>query len=226
MNARVNSAANSMEVDLQSRTESPGIRVEGGFHKPTPMVRILGRHLFEAVSCKATWMLQRRLHERRLAKMNPADRKAHIVRIATEIANKLEARLIAFGPCYHPDQLQPSRLWDSLRRRAKDRKFLSVFGRTLQSPHNPILNKTEVVIVYLWACSFRFQPGEVVQFHALSDERQRQIVSGIVGREISLDGYRKTRRRIGKGKSSNCVSLSDERARQIIAGFVRGMASR
>jgi hypothetical protein len=213
--------ASARRTTLHSLTLTPGIRIKGGFHKPTPIVRALGPHLFRALSCKATWMLQRRLRGTRFIKMSPSEREAHVLKIATEIANKVEARMIASGPCYHPEQLQALRLWDTLKRRAHDRSFLEIFGRTLQSAPNPILNKTEIVIVYLWACRFRFSGGEVVQFRRLSDERQRQIVSGIVGKKISLDGYRKARRRIGKGKAYNCVSLSDERARQIISGFLK-----
>jgi hypothetical protein len=166
-------------------------------------------------------MLQRRLRATRFAKMNPNERAVRVQKIATEIANKLEARMIASGPCYHPQRLQATRLWDTLKRRAQDRTFLKTFGRTLQSPPNPILNKTEIVIVYLWTCCFRFSPGETVEFRRLSDERQREIVSAIVGKRISLDGYRKARRRIGKSKAYNCVSLSDGRARQIISRFLK-----
>ncbi len=212
--------ANGRHAALDSPPVTPGIRITGGFHKPTPIVRTLGPHLFQALSCKATWMLQRRLRGTRFAKMSPGEREAHVLKIATETANKIEARMIASGPCYHPQQLQATRLWDTLKHRAQDRSFLEIFGRTLQSPPNPILNKTEIVIVYLWACHFRFSPGEVVEFRRLSDARQRQIISGILGKKISLDGYRKARRRIGKGKAYNCVSLSDERAGQIISGFL------
>jgi hypothetical protein len=166
-------------------------------------------------------MLQRRLRGTRFAKMSRSEREAHVLKIATEIANKLEARMIASGPCYHPQQPQATRLWDTLKRRAQDRTFLAIFGRTVQSPPNPILNKTEIVIVYLWACRFCFSHDEVVEFRRLSDERQRQIISGILGKKISLDGYRKARRRIGKSKAYNCVSLSDQRARQIISAFLK-----
>jgi hypothetical protein len=58
-----------------------------------------------------------------------------------------------------------------------------------------------------------------VEFRRLSDERQREIVSAIVGKGISVDGYRKARRRIGKGKSRDCIALSGEATRQIIAQF-------
>jgi hypothetical protein len=220
MNQRATPKVRARQGELHSFTESPGIRIKAGFHKPTPMVQVLGSHLFQAVGCKATWMLQRRLRGSRFAKMSPADRKAHVQKIATEIANKIEARLIAFGPCYHPRQVQPLRLWDSLKRHAADREFLATFGRTIQSPPNPILNKTEIVTVYLWACCFRFENGEVVHFRSLSDERQREILSGVLGRAISLDGYRKARRRIGKAKARRCVSLSDARTWQIISGVL------
>jgi hypothetical protein len=221
MNQRASPKASAMQGGRHSFTESPGIRIEGGFHKPTPMVRVLGSHLFQALSCKATWMLQRRLRGSRFARMNAADRKAHVLKIATEIANKIEARPIAFGPCYHPRQLQALRLWDSLKHRAADRAFLATFGRTIQSPPNPILNKTEIVIVYLWASRFQFHPGDVVHFRCLSDERQREIISGFLGRELSLDGYRKARRRIGKAKARRCARLSNARTRQIISGLLK-----
>ncbi len=220
MNKRTSPRVSARQGKLHSFAESPGIRIKAGFHEPTPMVQVLGSHLFQAVSCKATWILRRRLRGSRFAKMSLADRKAHVQKITTEIANKIEARLIAFGPCYHPRQLQPLRLWDSLKRRAADREFLATFGRTIQSPPNPILNKTEIVIVYLWASCFKFEKGDVVYFRSLSDERQREILSGVLGRAISLDGYRKARRRIGKAKARHGVSLSDARTRQIILGVL------
>ena len=74
--------------------------------------------------------------------------------------------------------------------------------------------------MFLWASCFRFQHGDVVYFRSLSDERQREIISGILRKEISLDGYRKARQRIGKAKARHCVSLSDGRTRQIIAGLL------
>src|SRR6202162_6705714 len=86
---------------LHSLAVTPGIRIEGGFHKPTPIVRALGPHLFQALSCKATWMLQRRLRGTRFAKMSPNEREAPVLKIATEISSKVEARMIASGACHH-----------------------------------------------------------------------------------------------------------------------------
>jgi hypothetical protein len=206
-------------IETGSGAEFPAIQITGTLHEPSAIVSGLAQHLFHALSSKATSMLRRRLCGKRCVNMNPADRKAHILKIATEIATKIEARLIAFGPCYHPEDLVPLRLWDGLKRRAKDRAFLRIFGRTIQSPRNPVLNKTEIVIVYLWACRFCFGQGKSVSFHSLSDERQRQIVSGVLGKRMSLDGYRKARRRIGKSKSRDCIALSGEDARQVIAQF-------
>src|SRR5437660_3618289 len=137
----------------------------------------LARHIFRAVSYKATRMLQRQLRRRRFSNMNRADRETQVQKMATEIVDKIEARLIAWGPCYHPKQTQPLRLWDSLRHRARDRGFLDAFGHTIQSPSNPILNKTEIVIVYFSTCRFRFQPDDVVDFVSLKDEQQKRIIS-------------------------------------------------
>jgi hypothetical protein len=204
-------------AETGSRVEFPAIQISGKLREPSAIVSVLAQHLFHALSSKATWMLQRRLRGKRFMKVSPADRKAHVLRIATQVANKIEARIIAFGPCYHPEDLVPIRLWDSLKQRAKDRPPLRIFGRTIQSPRNPVLNKTEIVIVYLWACRFWFGKGKSVRFRSLSDERQRQIVSGVLGKRMSLDGYRKARRRIGKSKSRDCIALSAEDARQIIA---------
>ena len=171
-----------------SSSESQAIQIKGAIRIKGVLNKSCRRYeqgYFDAVSSKLNWMLLRRMrgNGKRLAKMNSREREARVAEIVGELLDKFEARLLPRNP---------RKLLESLnaRNRENDGKFLETLGRTLQSAPNPILNKTEHAIIF---ARVRFPT-----FRSLSDEEQIKIISFLLNKKwISLDGYRKTRERIG-----------------------------